>query len=240
MTRTRRQRGKEKAEQKGRGGKGILFERIMPRHAPFYFSLIIGGLTLAVTLWLIPAFAISLASNVLFVVFLVLTFIKLPHLTAEYLRDHAQEEDTPVGGIFLIVFIVVLASVVSLFLALNGGGQPDPWEVAASMASVLLGWFTVQAMAALHYAYEYYLAPESSGDGGVVGGLGFRGQELPDGFDFMYFSYTVGTSVATSDTTVESHQMRRMVAVHLVFSHLFNTIILAAAVNVLLSLGGGS
>lgn len=211
----------------------------MPRHAPFYLGLILGVLVLGLGLWLAPKYALSLGSNTLFVVFLVLTYLKLPHLTADYLRQHASEEDTPVGGIFLVVFIVVVASILSLFLALAGGQNPDPWQVTASVASVLLGWFTVQAMGALHYAYEYYQVPDAGEHGAVEGGLEFQGDRDPDGADFMYFSYTVGTSVATSDTKTTSSNMRRLVGYHLVFSHLYNTIILASAVNVMLSLGGG-
>ncbi len=211
----------------------------MPRHAAFLVGVALGVVVLAVSLWLKPELSISLGANGLFIGFLLVTFLKLPHLSADYLREHAREEDTPVLGIFLIVFLVIVASVVSLFLALSGGQTPDPWEVAVSVTSVLLGWFTVQAMGALHYAYEYYQVEDAAEEAEFEGGLDFQGEEDPDGYDFMYFSYTVGTSVATSDTKVESHQMRRMVAVHLVFSHLFNTIILAAAVNVLLSLGGG-
>lgn len=232
--------GKPPNETGKRRKRHFLLERAMPRHAPFYGGLVLGGVVLSVSWLLIPVFAVSLASNALFIGFLALTFIKMPHLTADYLKGHASDEDTPVGGIFLVVVIVVIASVVSLFLALNSGAKPDPWEVAASLASVVLGWFTIQAMAALHYAYEYYQAPNSNGTGGILGGLGFRGQVEPDGFDFIYFAYAIGTSVATSDTTVESHKMRRLVTIHMVFSHLFNTIILAAAVNVLLSLGGSS
>jgi uncharacterized membrane protein len=214
-------------------------DRLMPRHAPFYVSVVLGAVALLLGFWLVPEMAISIGSNVLFVVFLLLTYLKLPHLTANYLRDHAQEEDTPTGGIFLIVFIVVMASIVSLFLALSGGQDPDPWQVAASVVSVLLGWFTVQTMGALHYAYEYYQEPDTGENGRVEGGLAFQGDSDPDGTDFMYFSYTVGTSVATSDTKTTSSNMRRLVVYHLVFSHLYNTIILASAVNVMLSLGGG-
>ena len=214
-------------------------ERLMPRHAPFYLSLALGVVALLLGLWLAPEFAVSLGSNSVFIAYLVLTYLKLPHLTADYLRQHAQEEDTPAGGIFLIVFIVVAASIVSLFLALSSGPQPDPWQVAASVASVLLGWFTVQSLGALHYAYEYYQAPDTGEHGAVEGGLQFQGDRDPDGADFMYFSYTVGTSVATSDTKTTSSNMRRLVTWHLVFSHLYNTIILASAVNVMLSLGGG-
>ena len=218
---------------------GRALDRLMPRHAPFYFGLVLGGLTFALSLWLVPKFAVSLGSNALFIGFLLLTFFKMPHLTAEYLREHAREEDTPAAGIFLVVLIVVVASIVSLFVALGSGDKPDPWEVTASIVSVLLGWFTVQAMGALHYAYEYYQEPATGENGAVEGGLEFQGDDDPDGYDFMYFSYTVGTSVATSDTKTTSGAMRRLVGVHLVFSHLYNTIILAAAVNVMLSLGAG-
>ncbi len=210
----------------------------MPRHAPFYFSLAAGVLALVAGLVLTPKFAVSIGANALFMVYLALAAIKLPRLSADYLRAHARDEDTPSGGIFLIVLIVVGASVVSLFLALNGE-KPDAAEMVLSVASVLLGWFTVQAVGASHYAYEYYQAPETSGEREVVGGLDFPGDEEPDGTAFMYFSFTVGTSVATSDTKATSNAMRRRLTVHLVFSHLYNTIILAAAVNVMMS-GSGS
>lgn len=220
-----------------KGAPPPLINSIMPRHAPFYVSLALGVVTFGLALVFIPKFALSLGSNALFVAFLTLTFLKLRHLTPDYLREHAKEEDTPVGGIFLIVLIVVIASVVSLFLALDDA-TPDPWEVTAGLSSVLLGWFTVQAMGALHYAYEYYQAPDEAGDQ-IEGGLTFAGDEDPDGYDFIYFSFTVGTSVATSDTKAANRKMRRMLTVHLVFSHLYNTIILASAVNVLMSMGGG-
>jgi uncharacterized membrane protein len=216
-----------------------LLDRLMPRHAAFIVGLVLGVLTFAVTFFITPQNSVSLGANALFIGFLFVTFLKMPHLTADYLRKHAREEDTPLVGIFLIVLLVLVASLVSLFLALSGGQSPDPFEVADSVTSVILGWFTVQAMGALHYAYEYYQVDEAPEGEEVTGGLDFQGDQDPDGFDFVYFSYTVGTSVATSDTKILTHKMRRLVTVHLVFSHLFNTIILAAAVNVLISLGGG-
>ncbi len=212
----------------------------MPRHAPFYFGLALGAVALAISLVVAPHYAISIGPIGLFVGFLAVSFIKLPHLTAQYLREHARDEDTPASGIALLVLIVVVTSVVSLFMALSQQDGPDTLMVTVSVTSVLLGWFTVQALGAFHYAYEYYQAPDEGGeDREIEGGLAFPGDEEPDGTAFMYFSYTVGTSVATSDTKLTSNAMRRRVMVHLVFSHLFNTIILAAAVNVILSLAGG-
>lgn len=211
----------------------------MPRHAHFYAGFCAGIIALVLTLWLAPQFAVPIAANVLFLFYLALGFLKLPILTAEYLRNHAKDEDAPSGGIFLLVGIVLTASVGSLFMALNGA-ELDLIEVVLCVASVLFGWFTVQAVGAFHYAYEYYQAPQTQAKGreAIVGGLDFPGDDEPDGSAFMYFSYTIGTSVATSDTKVTSNAMRRRVIFHVVFSHLYNTIILAAAVNVMLAVGG--
>lgn len=212
----------------------------MPRHAPFWAGLALGAVTLLVSVLTVSEYAIALGPIGLFVGILLVSFVKLPWLTADYLREHARDEDTPAAGIFFVVLVVVVTSMVSLFMALSNPEGPDPVMVTVSVTSVLLGWFTVQALGAFHYAYEYYQAPDAGGeDQDVEGGLEFQGDEDPDGTAFMYFSYTVGTSVATSDTKLTSNAMRRRVTVHLVFSHLFNTIILAAAVNVILSLGGG-
>jgi uncharacterized membrane protein len=210
---------------------------LMPRHAPFYFGLALGVLGLLLSLLLLPKYAVPVGANCLFAGFLALTFLKLPHLSADYLHRNARDEDTPGKGILLIVAVVIATSVVSLFLALNQDGRSEAGEIIASMASVILGWFTVQVMGALHYAYEYYQVPDQPGETEVEGGLDFPGDEPPDGIAFLYFSFTVGTSVATSDTKVTDNAMRRRVMVHLVFSHFYNTILLAAAVNVALGQG---
>lgn len=217
-----------------------LLARIMPRHAHFYAGIALGLIALAVAFWLAPELAIPIGSNVFFVSYLGLSLLKLPALTADYLRDHARDEDAPAGGLFLVMIVVAIASLVSLFIALSDS-QPDVFEVVLCVASVILGWFTIHAACAFHYAYEYYQMPEANdrGEKGIVGGLGFPGDEEPDGFAFFYFSFAVGSSVATSDTKVTSNTMRRRVGVHSVLSHLYNTIILASAVNVVMALGGG-
>ena len=62
------------------------------------------------------------------------------------------------------------------------------------------------------------------------------GGEEPDGTAFLYFSYVVGMTAQTSDTAVVSNAMRRLVTLHGVFSFFFNTVIVAASVNVAISL----
>ena len=108
------------------------------------------------------------------------------------------------------------------------------------LVSVFLGWFTVHTMAALHYAFEYYQSDEAGGDDPhKVGGLRFPDGDTPDGVAFLYFSYAIGTSTAVSDVDVISNDMRKLVMLHSVFSFFFNTLIVAAMVNVTVAVGAG-
>ena len=50
--------------------------------------------------------------------------------------------------------------------------------------------------------------------------------------DFLYFSFTIGAAAQTSDVSVTSSRMRRIVLVQTVLSFLFNTTVLALAINV--------
>ena len=63
------------------------------------------------------------------------------------------------------------------------------------------------------------------------------GDEPPDGMDFIYFSVVVAMTAQTSDAQVTSRKMRRIVSGHSLFSFLFNTVIVAAAVNIVVSPG---
>ena len=111
------------------------------------------------------------------------------------------------------------------------------------LVSVVLGWFTIHTMAALHYAFEYYessaTSPGKGKSGTKVGGLLFPDGDTPDGVAFLYFSYAIGTSTAVSDVEVTSNNMRKLVMLHSVFSFFFNTLIVAAMVNVTVAVGAG-
>ena len=219
----------------------ILTQRVSTRHGPFYLACGIGLAAFVLSFWLLRASAIGVGGNAMFIAYLGMVFFKLKRLTPDFLAQHARDEDAPVIGIFGVAFAVVVICTVSLFLSLNGEGPANLVEVALSVASVLLGWFTIHTMAALHYAYEYYEAPPKppkKGDPDVTGGMVFPGEDEPDGSAFLYFAYVMGTAVATSDVKVTSNAMRRRVMIHGTFAFFFNTVIVAATVNVVLSLGG--
>lgn len=213
----------------------------LPRHSAFFISLGCGVLVFVLTLVIAPAFAVPFGALSMFVIYLTLIGCMLPVLTPDFLRSRADEADTPVAIIFAAVLGIVGVCCVTLFMALNGEDGPLLYEVILSVASVLLGWFTIHTMAALHYAYEYYESSSANPRGGktdvLIGGLDFPEGDSPDGVAFLYFAYVIGTAFAVSDIRVTSNKMRKLVVMHSTFSYFFNTLIVAATVNVAVAVG---
>jgi uncharacterized membrane protein len=207
----------------------------LPRHGTFYIGLAGGAVAFLVALWLLPGFAAPIGAITTFVIYLGLVATVLPVLTPDFLRSRADRADTPTILIFATVIAIVGVCCVGLFTVLNGRQEgPLLGEMLLSIASVLLGWFTIHTMAALHYAYEYY----ESDEGGVAGGLDFPEGDGPDGLAFLYFAYVIGTAFAVSDIRVTSSKMRKIVLLHSTFAYFFNTLIVAATVNVAVAVGG--
>ena len=72
----------------------------------------------------------------------------------------------------------------------------------------------------------------SPDEDGTAEGLEFPGHEPPDYWDFMYFSFVIGTACATADVNVTGRRLRRLTALHCIVSFFFNTTILALTVNI--------
>jgi len=205
------------------------------RHRNFYVAVGLGVLVGLAMLLLDQDVALVSAANVFFLAYLLLTALAGGKLTAEFLRKHAAEEDAPAALILLVMLAAVVAAAVSLFLVLRDPQNRMSIQLGLGVASVVLGWFAIHTMWAMHYAFEYY-----QDDGGGLGktksgkiraGLDFPGGEEPNGAAFAYFAYVIGMTAQTSDTAITSNAMRRLVLVHGIFSYFFNTVIVAAAVN---------
>lgn len=209
----------------------------LPRQAPFYLGLAAGLISAAICLVLAPAYVVAVAANTMFIVYLVLVAFELPQLDPAFLRRRAADADSPVAAIFAAAILIVIVAITFLFLTLNHGGPLNPVEIAMSVISVLLGWFTINTMASLHYAHEYYEDPEE-GAGQPVGGLDFPECPQPAGLDFLYFGFVVGMTAQVSDVQVTSRPMRRLVLMHSIFAFLFNTVLVAATVNVVVTAAG--
>ncbi|MEP9374181.1 DUF1345 domain-containing protein [Mesorhizobium sp. KR1-2] len=211
------------------------------RHVIFLCSAAAGVIAFVVALVLKHPLAYSIGANVYFISYIALVLRQMPRLTPDFLSRRAQEADEPVWIIFLVNFAVVCVAIGSLFVLMNAKQIPHPYWLAFSMLSLPLGWFTIHCMAALHYANLYWKgdkATESSDKRGrkPVGGLDFPGTERPCGWDFLYFSVVIGMTAQTSDTGVTTTIMRTTAIVHSIISFFYNTVIVAAAVNLVVSL----
>ncbi|MER8900717.1 DUF1345 domain-containing protein [Mesorhizobium sp. M0772] len=220
----------------------------LQRHKQFFVSLAVGLVVFAAVLPLIGslpvstrlAYSISIAADSFFVVFIALVIAKMPLLSGRYLSKNARELDLPVLGIFAITLGIVAMAIVLLFLLINHKDR-DPIELGFAMLSIPLGWFTIHAMAALHYAHVYWMdgdAIDAETKKKIpVGGLDFPGNKRPDGWDFLYFATVIGMTAQTADTAITTSHMRRVVLVHSILSFFFNAVIVAAVVNLAVSLG---
>ena len=211
------------------------------RHWNFYVAVAVGvvvaGITLMVAMDLFPAVAASAFS----LTYLVLTARDMPRLTPDYLREHAGGEDAPPWIVFLLTVGVVVYVTGALFLLLNEQSA-NPLRLGLGIVSVILTWLMIQVMWGMHYACEFYQAPDkdkpkTKSRAPQTGGLVFPGTDEPCGADFVYFTLVVAMTAQTSDVEIESSAMRRIVTVQSLISYLFNTVMLAAAVKHVVSRG---
>lgn len=114
---------------------------------------------------------------------------------------------------------------------LVGGHHAWPHLVYA-LVTVLGSWLLVPTLFSFNYASLYFGQTPATG-------LVFANADPdfePDHSDFLYFSFTIAVASQTSDVSISTREMRRLVLLQSVLSFLFNTTILAFAVNTAASL----
>lgn len=201
------------------------------------------GVAAAVFAWLLsPSLIADVGSIGFFLTYVAVAWSQMPTLTPSFLKENVEAADEPPIIILLITFAAVITSLVILFISLNTHNRAEPFRLVLGPLSVLLGWLTIHTMAAIHYAHEYYrpkplgTSAAKTGNRMPSGGFAFPGTPEPSGFDFLYQSLTIGMTAQVSDVAITSRLMRRTVMVHATASFLFNTVIIAAAVNVVVTL----
>lgn len=205
------------------------------RHGPFFAAAIVATVALPALIWLVPHLAAALSAISFFIVYLGLMAQRIPHLDADRFEASGQNTDEPAPIILAVTLAAAVIALVTLFEALNDTQSSGIADVAIGFAAVILGWFSIHTMFALHYAHLYW-RPGEVRDGKPVGGLDFPGTERPSAYDFLYFSYIIGMTAQTSDVEITATDMRKINLLHSVVSFFFNTVLVAAAVNAVVSL----
>lgn len=110
----------------------------------------------------------------------------------------------------------------------RGAGTNAPGDtvlIVAASLGVILSWVLLQVGFA-----DVYLVLDLTGKGED---LRFPDGSAPSVLDFLYFSFTLGTSFATSDVEVVSIRARRLVLIHSVLAFFYNALVVAVAFQVL-------
>ena len=150
--------------------------------------------------------------------------------SAKTLRVAAARNDANRVTLLVISFLlsVVIMSAVIAELAQRAGMTPlDKGLVAASLVLV---WTFANAVYTLHYAHLFYTADDGGED---RAGLEFPKTKEPLMADFVYFAFTLGVAVQTSDVVITSPHIRKVVTAHCVAGFFFNLGVLALTINVL-------
>lgn len=161
--------------------------------------------------------------------YLILVAAMMARSGLDGLQRRADQEDEGAALILGLALVASVASLVAIGVELKVVKEaegPHAARLALVGATILLSWLFVHAMFALHYAHDFY-----AGDNDRRG-LAFPATAEPDYWDFLYFSFNLGAAAQTSDVQVEARRMRRLVLLHTVLSFLFNTTVLALAINV--------
>lgn len=170
------------------------------------------------------------------VVYLGVMWTLMARARHEDMRRRARREDESAATVLAVCVAAVVASLGALIAELmdvrDAAAVPQGVRLGLAALTIVASWFFVHTLFTLHYAHGYYRVDEGRG-------LSFPGTGgKADYWDFAYFSFTIGAAMQTSDVAVPGRDMRRVVLAQTVFAFLFNTTVLALAVNVGASLVG--
>lgn len=186
------------------------------------------GLTLDITYSFAAGWAAASA------VYLVWIWILIGGMDSEQTRDHATREDPGRATSDLLVLGATVASLGAVALiigrarSLHGGAQTG--VAALAVVSVALSWLLIHTLYCLRYARVYFSEP--------IGGIDFNSPDEPPRYvDFAYVSFDLGQTFQISDTDLQTTELRAIVLRHTLLSYVFNTVILAATINLVSSLG---
>lgn len=147
-----------------------------------------------------------------------------------------RRADVEDPGRVVVFVLVVVSALVSLFasalvLRLMRGHEGEGLWATVTLISVALSWLVTHTIYTLRYAHLYYA-------GNSDGGLTFPGTDKPCDMDFAYYAFTVGMCFQVSDVQITAPNIRRATLGHALISFLFNTTIVALALNVVFQLLG--
>ena len=152
-------------------------------------------------------------------------------------RRIAEIEDENAGLVLLVVCIAALASLATITFELAGSRDLQTagklMHYGFTALTVIGSWLLIGVIFSVHYARLYY-----TWDGKEPALRFAEGLTTPNYWDFLYFSFTIGVAVQTSDVGVATRQLRKIVLAQSLIGFVFNTAILGFSINIAAGLFG--
>ncbi|NWE26573.1 DUF1345 domain-containing protein [Pseudomonas gingeri] len=155
----------------------------------------------------------------------------------EDVQRFVEREDENAGLVLLMVSIAAITSLAAITFELAGSKDLDSHARALRYGftglTVLGSWLLIGVIFSVHYARQFYLSQDGDPP------LRFAdGEQHPDYWDFLYFSFTISVAVQTSDVGVATKALRKVVLAQSLIGFLFNTAILGFSINIAAGLFG--
>jgi uncharacterized membrane protein len=151
--------------------------------------------------------------------------------------------DNP-NTLVLLILLVVTTFISNIFVGIiltsvgNRTHGHTQVLIVLSAIAILLSWCLLHTSFGQQYARIYYDVVDDIGrtsSGRLRRGLAFPGTDQPAYLDFLYVSFTIALTYATSDVDIESEYLRRIVLVHSLVSFFFYSIILGSVLNAIVT-----
>ena len=207
-----------------------MINRFVPWRFALFFVLLLAACGVAMTL--------SEWSKGLLIGFDVAAVAFLASLTgtfaydAKTMREVAEVGDANRAQLLIISFLLTVVILAAVVAELSAAEKLTLLDKLLVTISLVLVWLFGNAVYTLHYAHLFY----TRADGGTdAAGLDFPKTKEPLMSDFVYFAFTLGVAVQTSDVAVTSPHIRKVVTAHCVAGFFFNLGVLALTINILAS-----
>jgi uncharacterized membrane protein len=160
------------------------------------------------------------------------TMFRADHSRVRAIAEKQDESGGAVLGAVIVGAILSVYAIVTELANMKGASEHlKALHYGFTALTVIGSWLLVGVMYCFHYAHIYYTASKHALP------LEFPDQHTqPNYWDFLYFSFTLSVAVQTSDVTVKTRAMRKLVLGHCVLAFFFNLVILGLSVNIAASL----
>lgn len=192
-----------------------------------FFILLLAGVavgTLFSPWWIGLMFGFN-AASILFLAGCIAIFRHSDH----DMRVAAEQNDANRVILLVLAFALSVVVLVAVGTQMLSDQRTTAPEIALIIFTLLMAWVFANTVYALHYAHLFYSRDSDSDRGGIS----FPGTPLPSFADFVYFSFTIGCTLAVSDTEVTSPHIRKVVTAHSVAGFVYNVGVVALTVNLL-------